>query len=49
MGKGRYISRDGSRVVRYGRHEVESKSHHIHFESVVNGRVVENTSVEIVR
>jgi hypothetical protein len=48
VGNGRYISRDGSRVVRYGNHEVNSKTHHIHFESVENGRVVENTSAEIV-
>ncbi|MFJ6772935.1 polymorphic toxin-type HINT domain-containing protein [Kitasatospora sp. NPDC091257] len=46
-GVGRYVSSDGSRIVRYGKHETTSKSHHIHFEAVENGRVVENTSVEI--
>jgi hypothetical protein len=47
VGNGRYISRDGSRVVRYGKHEVTSRNHHIHFEAIENGRTVENTSVEI--
>jgi hypothetical protein len=48
VGKGRYVSADGQRIVRYGKHEVESKTHHIHFEFVENGKVVENTSVKIV-
>ena len=30
---GRYISEDGLRQVRYGKHEVSSKKHHAHFES----------------
>ncbi len=48
---GRYISKDGLRQVRYGRHEVSSKQHHAHFESYdkPNGRIVENTMVEIVK
>ncbi|MCF0092487.1 tRNA(Glu)-specific nuclease WapA [Micromonospora sp. MH99] len=46
--KGRYVSEDGQRVVRYGNHEVTSRTHHMHFEAVENGRVVENTSVRIV-
>lgn len=48
VGNGRYVSMDGQRVVRYGNHEVKSRTHHIHFEAVENGRVVENTSVRIV-
>ncbi len=48
MGNGRYMSRNGSRVVRYGDHEVNSRTYHIDFEAVENGRVVENASVEIV-
>ncbi len=32
--KGRYVSKDGSRQIRYGRHETEElKDHHAHFEA----------------
>jgi hypothetical protein len=46
---GRYVSADGLRQVRYGRHETSSQLHHGHFEAydVPGGRVVENTWVKI--
>ncbi|CAD7289865.1 hypothetical protein LMG7974_01951 [Campylobacter majalis] len=51
---GRYISKDGMRQVRYGKHETNSKIHHAHFESYdkpieKGGRIIENTSVEIIQ
>ena len=46
---GRYVSADGLRQVRYGKHETSSKLHHGHFEAYdkPGGRVIENTMVEI--
>ena len=48
VGPGRFVSRDGTRVVRYGRHETQSRTHHIHFEVMENGRAVENTVARII-
>ena len=48
---GRYISADGTRVIRYGRHETASLGHHhAHFEYFDPdfGRVVENGVVRIL-
>jgi len=46
---GRYVSVDGLRQVRYGRHEVRVPgNHHVHFEALDElGRVVENAVVRI--
>ncbi|HEY4238040.1 MAG TPA: hypothetical protein VGM45_11995 [Gaiellaceae bacterium] len=48
---GRFLSKDGLRQVRYGKHEVTSAVHHGHFEAydAPGGRVVENTQVTIRR
>jgi hypothetical protein len=46
---GRYVSSDGERVIRYSDHETQGGVHHIHFEALDNGQVVENTRVVIVR
>ena len=45
----RYVSKDGLRQVRYGKHETTGKRHHGHFESYdkPGGRVIENTVVDI--
>jgi hypothetical protein len=45
---GRFVSAKGDRQVRYGAHEVRSRVHHIHFEALENGRVVENTRAVIL-
>jgi hypothetical protein len=47
---GRYVSKDGLRQVRYGKHETNSRTHHGHFESYdrPGGQIIENTSVEII-
>ncbi len=50
---GRFVSEDGLRQVRYGRHEVSSALHHAHFEAFERsyfegGRVVENTAVRLL-
>lgn len=46
---GRYLSADGARQFRYGAHEIRNSSnHHAHFEALENGRVVENSVVEII-
>lgn len=29
---GRYVPKDGTRQIRYGKHEATSKKHHAHFE-----------------
>jgi hypothetical protein len=52
-GSGRFVSADGMRQVRYGRHETSGQKHHAHFEAYdrpyfQGGKVVENTVVEIV-
>jgi hypothetical protein len=46
---GRYVSKDGLRQVRYGKHEITSKKHHAHFEAYdkPGGKIIENTQVEI--
>ena len=51
---GRYISKDGTRQIRYGKHETTSKKHHAHFEVYdqpikSGGKIIENTAVEIIR
>jgi RHS repeat-associated protein len=53
LGKGRYVSKDGLRQVRYGKHETTGNNHHGHFEIYdrpvdKGGQVIENTSVKIV-
>jgi len=47
---GRYVSADGMRQVRYGAHEVNSGTHHAHFEAydAPGGRVIENSMVELI-
>lgn len=46
---GRYVSRDGRRQFRYGRHETrDPNNHHCHFEALENERVVENARVDIL-
>jgi hypothetical protein len=49
ISKGRFISSDGLRQVRYGVHEVTSSVHHAHFEvyDKIGGKVVENARVLI--
>jgi RHS repeat-associated protein len=53
MGGGRYLSKDGLRQIRYGKHETSGKVHHGHFEAYdksadQGGKVIENTRVIIV-
>lgn len=53
MGGGRYLSKDGLRQIRYGKHETSGKDHHGHFEAYdkpadQGGKVIENTRVKIV-
>ena len=47
---GRYLSKDGLRQVRYGKHETNSKRHHGHFEAYdkPGGKVIETSTVDIV-
>ena len=51
LSNGRYVSQDGLRQVRYGRHETSTQNHHGHFEAYDkhNGRVIENTQVKIIK
>ncbi len=44
---GRWMSADGTRQVRFGAHETQGSSLHGHFEAYQNGRVIENTRVDI--
>jgi len=49
--KGRYVSKDGSRQIRYGRHETEDlKDHHAHFEAydLKTGKLNEWGRVKII-
>jgi hypothetical protein len=46
-GTANYTS-DGLREIRYGAHEVGGQIHHIHFEALENGHVVENTRALII-
>jgi RHS repeat-associated protein len=53
MGGGRYVSADGLKQIRYGKHETTGKNHHGHFEiydkpADQGGKVTENTMVKIV-
>ncbi len=53
IGPGRHLSEDGLRQVRYGKHEVSSKKHHIHFEAYdqparAGGKIVETSTAEII-
>jgi hypothetical protein len=53
MGGGRYVSADGLKQIRYGKHETTGKVHHGHFEvydkpADKGGKVIENTVVKIV-
>ena len=47
VSKGRFLSKDGLRQVRYGLDEVRSGVHHAHFEAYdkVGGKVIENARV----
>ena len=49
VSKGRFISKDGLRQVRYNLHEVRSFVHHAHFEiyNIAGGQVIENARVLI--
>jgi hypothetical protein len=44
----RFVSSDGLRQIRYGAHEVGGQIHHIDFEALENGYVVENTRALII-
>jgi len=44
---GRFLSKSGERQVRFGAHEVGGGQIHGHFETLVDGRVVENARVNI--
>lgn len=44
---GRFVSSDGTRQVRFGAHETRGPQLHAHFEAVEEGRVTENTRVDI--
>jgi RHS repeat-associated protein len=54
MGKGRFVSKDGMRQVRFGAHELNSSQMHIHFEAYKTsywngGRIIENSRIIITK
>jgi RHS repeat-associated protein len=47
--RGGFVSQDGARQVRLGSHETRNEDDlHIHFEAIQDGRVIENTRVNII-
>jgi len=51
LSNGRYVSKDGVRQVRYGKHETVNKQHHGHFEvyDKPGGKVIENKVIAIIK
>lgn len=55
MGNGRYVSKDGMRQFRYGKHETKNLgNHHAHFETYdkplnEGGKLIEKSVVEVIK